>query len=76
MVAALGPHNKAAHRLADPCPPAAEPTPRELLAELVALDAQLAQAVKLLNSPTKMQNILTPARAGQQDSRQDGEAGH
>ncbi len=71
MIAALGPHNKAAHRLGGRCPPAAELTPQELLAVPVALDAQLARAIDLLNSPQRMQDILTPSRSDENANQID-----
>ena len=63
MVAALGPHTKAAHLLGGPFPRDLEPDPQTVLAELIEMDVQLREAADLLNSPEQMEEILEAARA-------------
>lgn len=74
LVAALGPHSKTAHRLADTGPQARQPDRQVLLQQLIALDVQLTEAVNLLNSPQKMEAILQQARIRRQDASAPSEA--
>jgi len=74
MVAALGPHAKAAHLLGGPCPPDLEPDPQAVLAELIEMDVQLREAADLLDSPEQMEEILEAARARKESDSAAAEA--
>ena len=74
LIAALGPHLKAAHRLGEPCPPALEQDPHTLVQELIYLDVQLTEAIDLLNSPQRMKAILRQARLRRLNAAEAGEA--
>lgn len=73
LSAAMGPHLEAAHRLGGQCPEAFEPRPEDAVQQLIALDHQLARAIRLVSDPQEMSAILNQVGTAESDASPKGE---